>query len=80
MYVFIAFSVTNAVALPSVKLVSFDISFTSYPFKLNEPVVETLPVNWCVSSRVSPNFVEPLANIIDAEVNVVCYSFAVIVP
>jgi len=42
--------------------------------------MSTLPVNSCVSSMVSPNFVEPLANIIDAEVNVVWNSFDVSVP
>ena len=56
----IAFSVTNAVVLSSLKVESFDISFTEYPFKLNEPVISTEPVNSCLSSNVSPNSFEPV--------------------
>ena len=41
----IAFSVTNAVELPSVNSESFDISLTRYPFNLNEPVTSAEPVN-----------------------------------
>ena len=29
------------------------------PFIDNEPVILKLPVTWCVSSKVSPNFVDP---------------------
>ena len=57
---FSAFSVTSAVALPSEKLLSFDISFTWYPFNLNEPVTSKLPVNLCLSFRSSPNAFEPV--------------------
>jgi len=32
---------------------------TVTPFKNNEPVMFTLPVNSCKSSNVSPNLVEP---------------------
>ena len=34
---------------------------------VTEPVTSKLPVNWCLSSRVSPNFVEPLSNMIEEE-------------
>jgi hypothetical protein len=33
------------------------------------PVTCSEPVNWCTSSKLSPNFVEPLSKIIDAETN-----------
>ena len=35
----------------------------------NEPVIESEPVNLWVSSIESPNFVEPLSNMIEAETN-----------
>jgi hypothetical protein len=33
------------------------------------PLMSTLPVNWCVSSKLSPNFVEPDWNMIEADIN-----------
>ena len=59
-YVLSAASVTSAVELPSASVESLLISFTSYPFKLNEPVKFKLPVLSCVSSIVSPSLVLPL--------------------
>ena len=38
---------------------SFDISLTSYPFKLNEPVIVTLPLKYCLSVVSLPNIFEP---------------------
>ena len=78
--VFTAFSVTSAVVLESPRVVSFDISVILYPFRLKEPLTCKLPVKLWVSSIVSPNLVEPLSNIIDAETNSVLNSCAVIVP
>ena len=37
------------------------------PFKTREPVKKILPVNWCVSSRVLPNLVDPLSYKTDDE-------------
>ena len=34
-----------------------------------DPVTYSEPVNLCVSSKESPNFVEPLSKIIDADTN-----------
>ena len=38
------------------------VGFEDADGSLNEPVIVTEPVNSCVSSIVSPNFVEPLEN------------------
>jgi hypothetical protein len=32
------------------------------PFIINEPDMSTLPVNWCKSSGVLPNIVDPLCD------------------
>ena len=53
-------SVINAVWLASVSVESLEISFTSYPFNLNEPVTSSEPVNSCMSSKESPNWFEPV--------------------
>ena len=47
----------------------------------NDPeCIKTEPVNWCVSSNVSPNLVEPDEYKTEDETIVTLYSVAVIVP
>ena len=50
------------------------------PFTVNEPLVTNEPVNTCVSSCVSPNFVEPELKRIDDDTTDTLYSSAVKVP
>ena len=50
------------------------------PFIDNEPVMFKLPVTWCVSSNVSPNFVDPEEYITDDVTYVMKSSSAVIAP
>ena len=45
-----------------------------------EPVTLKEPVNWWISSNVSPNLVEPLENIIEDDTNSVWNSWAVTLP
>ena len=47
---------------------------------LTFPSTNTDPVNWCVSSDVSPNFVDPDEYMTDDETYVTKYWFALIVP
>ena len=72
--------VTKSTELESVKVVSFDIPVTLYPFRFHEPVTYILPVKKCVSSSVSPNCVEPLVKSIEPETYSVWNSCAVKVP
>ena len=59
---FNAFSVSKSVALLSANVVSLDIPLTLKP-NICEPDIDKLPVKICVSSKVSPNWDEPLLNI-----------------
>ena len=31
----------------------------------NDPVIDTLPVNWCVLDKVEPNLVDPVTKSVD---------------
>ena len=46
----------------------------------NEPVINTLPVNWCVSVSWVPNFVDPVINSVDEVIYWATIVWAVNVP
>ena len=50
------------------------------PFTVNELVILTLPVNWCVSVNKLPNLVDPVTNSVEAVINWTCSVCAVMSP
>ena len=59
-----------AVAIKVPPTVKLSLKLTE-PVTESDPVIKTEPVNWCLSSPVSPNFVEPEVYKTDAETIVV---------